>query len=194
MSARNARANPAETVRAVLHELRSRVGAIRLAVTTLQKDECDLELRTSLLDTADRETLRVSTEMMAVTALVAALTDRSPMQDINLMQALRSAATIADRVGVRASVGRGPRAFVRARPHGFDGALSSLMQLVADVDGETTATVSRKGKSLVVMLAREDGRRPAAGGSLIRGLLDGIGAKQVDAEGGLAFSFKEVSP
>ena len=184
-----ARPDPAETVRTVLHELRSRVGAIRLAVTTLQSNASDEDLRTSLLETADRETLRVSTEMVAVTALVTCLTDKTSPQPIEIGRALRNAVTLAERVGARASVTRGSRAIVRARPRGFESALSSLMQLVADVDDEARASVSAKNGSVTVKLSRSDGGR-VGGGSLVKGLLAGIGATQVPSADGLTFELQ----
>ncbi|MCA1831600.1 MAG: hypothetical protein ABR548_11700 [Actinomycetota bacterium] len=187
------RPDPAETVRTVLHELRSRVGAIRLAVTTLQTNTSDEELMKSLLATADRETLRVSMEMVAVTALVTCLTDRSAPRSFDIGHALRNAVTLTERVGGRATLGRGSKAIVRARPRGFESALSSLMQLVADVDGETIVSVSTKNGAVTVKLARPDGSH-APGGSLVKNLLAGIGATQIPSDAGLVFRLEGVSP
>lgn len=187
-----ARPDPAEVVRAVLHEVRSRIGAIRLAVTTLQDGDPGEPLRGSLLQTADRETIRISTELAAVTALVACLTDRSAPGEVDLGGALRRAASAAQRLGVRAKFqGKGP-VVVRARSAAVDSALPALVRLVADGDGEAIISVKREGREVVVRLNRTDGAPIAAGNALVRNLVQGIGGTPVELDGGLAFSMPVV--
>lgn len=189
-----ARPDPAEVVRAVLHEVRSRIGAIRLAVTTLQDGDPGEPLRGSLLQTADRETIRISTELAAVTALVACLTDRSTPGEVELGGALRRAASATQRLGVHVKVrGRGP-AVIRARSASVDSALPALLRLVADGDGEALASLKREAGDVVVRLHRADDAPISAGNALVRNLVEGMGGTRVECDGGLTFSISEVRP
>jgi hypothetical protein len=185
-------ADPAEVLRTVLHELRSRVGAIRLAISTVKDGAADPDLQASLLGTADRETLRVSDELAAVIALVRCVTSRSRPETVDVARALRDAGSVARRMGVRVRVRAGRQVRARARPGALASALPALLQLVADADGEAVASTARDGALVLVRVRRPDARPIAAGSALVRHLLDETGATPVPAEEGIAFSFPGV--
>lgn len=181
------REDTAAIVRSVLHELRSRVGAVRLAVNAIQDAGADRDARASMLETADRETLRISTEMSAVSALVDCLTDTSRMERVDVILALRRAATMARRKGVEVRVRSSGPSLARARASALGAGLQAAIQLVADAGGEVIASASRDGTGVLVRIERSDGRRGAAGPTLIRSLVEGMGAGLVPSDDGLEF-------
>lgn len=180
----------ADAVRAVLHEVRSRVGAVRLAVTALQEGGAHEELRGSLLDTADRETRRISTEIAGVAALATSLTDVSPIEAVDITAALRRAAAQVRRMGTQTRVRRQAGLVVRARSGALDAALPALIQLVADGDGEVVGSATRNGAMVVVRLRREDREPVKLEGSLADLLIRSAGARRESSEGDIGFAFR----
>lgn len=182
------KADPNETVRGVIHEIRSRMGAIKLAVTTLQDIDPGPEDAALLLKTADEEATRVSIEMSGVTALVACMTDRSRERAADIGTALRRAAIAAKRRGVETKVS-GPRSLmVKSRPTGLDQALPIVLSLAGDLDARVTASLYKRGDVALVRVQPVNSGAPAKT-KLLEALLQQVGATPRDSSDAVEFTF-----
>lgn len=98
-------ASPADAIAAALHDIRSSVGSIRLALTSVLDDEEDAEFRRTMLSSAEEESRRLNAALTALPALVAAATDSSTPVTFDLNGLLRQAADDAGRRQVEVQVG-----------------------------------------------------------------------------------------
>src|SRR4051794_23631307 len=89
--------SPAEAMAAAVHDVRSSIGSIRLALTSVLDDDEDAEFRRSMLSGAEEESRRLNASLTALPALVAAMTDVSEPAPVDLVAALRDAAESAKR-------------------------------------------------------------------------------------------------
>jgi hypothetical protein len=152
------------TIREALHDVRSRLGAIRLAVTSLHDAPDDPAFAAALVGTADRESLRLGAELTAVSALVRALTDDEAPGVLDLSDAL-GAHGVTEPVGVA-----GP-------PEVLAAALEALARLA----GETArATVTATQDDVRVRFEGPDADA-AAGSAIARALIESVGEPEPGA-------------
>lgn len=176
---------------AAVHDAKSSAGSIRLVLTTLlDEEDDDREFLVSMLARADAETRRLAVQLDALPALVAALTDPSPSEQIDVAAATRRALSRARRSGiiVGGSV-RGPM-HVRGRFASTEKVIAVLIGLASGGAQPVRLTIGRRNGRVFIRL-RSDATH--TGNALCGHLIAAIGAEAMSAEGEIAFGWPMAS-
>lgn len=180
-----------DAVRSVVHDVKSRLGAITIAVTTVMDADPGPELRERLLRTADNEARRISNELSGITSLVICMSDRSKPQDVDVTKALKAAALEAHKRGVKIEVKGGRNLMTMGRQPSIEAALLALLLAVAGPAGEVSASASSRGDQVLLSMRSPDGQPFTGSGSLVRHLLRQIDGTRLEGSD-LAFKLVRI--
>jgi len=176
---------PAEAMAAAVHDVRSSVGSIRLAVTSVLEDDEDADFRRTMLSGAEAETRRLNGALAALPALVAAMTDVSESAPVDLVAALRDAADSAKRREVDVSVEPSAPVHVRARAASLTEVLAAVCVLVADAGGDVVADAA----GTRARIQRADGGAIRWDRALVHHLVGSVGAEVAGDSSGVELAF-----
>ena len=177
---------------AAVHDAKSSAGSIRLVVTTLldEPDE-DREFLRSMLARADAETRRLAVQLDALPALVAALTDTSPIESLDIAHATRRALSRARRSGITVHGSVRGAMHVRGRLGSAEHVIAVLMGLASGGALPVRLSVGRHDGRVVIHLRSEATR---SAGALAGHLIGAIGAEAGpgDGDGEIVFGWPEA--
>lgn len=181
--------DPLSVLRSVIHELRSGMGAIRLMITSIEPADSDRAYLTEMLEKADKESLRLSKELGALTPLAICLFDESELQDTNLSEVVTRSADAVSPEGIKIKMVVPKAVRVRARSTCLDHGLPALLRLADAEQGELAVSVTEIEELATLSIRNGNIRAPS---SLVRNLGNRMGATVEPRNDGVDLIFERA--
>jgi signal transduction histidine kinase len=177
----------------VVHDIRTSVGSVRLAVTSLLGEEDDdPEYRRITLTAADDEVRRLNASLTAIPALTAAHADQGGEGAVPLASLMREAVREAGRRNVTVEVERSTRTRVQAKATAAR-TLGALLVVVDGGVGRVSVGIQKEAGHVIVRVFRSDGTAVIGGRCVVTELVRVLGIEATACDGILQLAFR-VAP